>query len=52
MEASRKFASPQEKLNEFIFAEFAPRELEELTTRLGSLKRRLQKACLKVAADF
>ncbi len=45
-------ASPQEKLNEFIFAEFAPRELEELTTRLGSLKRRLQKACLKVAADF
>ena len=45
-------ASPQEKLNEFIFAEFAPRELEELTTRLGSLKRRLQKACLKVAADY
>jgi len=45
-------ASPQEKLNEFISAEFGPRELEELITRLGSLKRRLEKACLKVAADF
>jgi MarR family transcriptional regulator, organic hydroperoxide resistance regulator len=44
--------SPQEKLNEFIFAEFAPLELEELAITLDSLKQRLAKACLKVAADY
>ena len=42
-------ASQQEALNEFIFSEFASCELEELTGRLGSLKKRLEKACLKVA---
>lgn len=41
----------QESLNEFIFAEFASQELEDLTCRIGSLKRRLETACLKVAAD-
>lgn len=45
-------ASQQEALNEFIFAEFGDRELAELTGKLGSLKRRLEKACLKVVVDF
>jgi len=45
-------ASQQESLNEFIFAEFGAKELDELTARLAALKRRLEKACLKVAADF
>lgn len=45
-------ASQQESLNEFIFAEFSAREIEELTGKLASLKTRLEKACLKVAVDF
>jgi DNA-binding MarR family transcriptional regulator len=45
-------ASQQEALNEFIFAEFGGRELDDLTEKLGALKKRLEKACLKVAADF
>jgi MarR family transcriptional regulator, organic hydroperoxide resistance regulator len=44
--------SQQESLNEFIFAEFSPRELDDLTNRLAALKKRLEKARLKVAADF
>jgi len=43
--------SRQDALNEFIFAEFASRELEELTNRIGLLKRRFEKACLKVTID-
>jgi DNA-binding MarR family transcriptional regulator len=46
------FASQRETLNEFIFAEFAPRELEELTRKLGSLRKTLEKAYLKVTAGF
>jgi DNA-binding MarR family transcriptional regulator len=45
-------ASQQEALNEFIFAEFGDREMAELTGKLGSLKRRLEKACLIVVVDF
>ena len=45
-------ASQQEALNEFIFAEFSAREIDELTGKLASLKKRLEKACLKVAVDF
>jgi DNA-binding MarR family transcriptional regulator len=45
-------ASQQETLNEVIFAEFGARELEQLTGNLAALKKRLEKACLKVAADF
>jgi DNA-binding MarR family transcriptional regulator len=45
-------ASQQEALNEFIFAEFAPREIEDLAAKLAALKKRLEKACLKVAAEF
>jgi MarR family transcriptional regulator, organic hydroperoxide resistance regulator len=44
--------SQQESLNEFIFAEFGPRELDDLTTKLAALKKRLEKARLKVEADF
>jgi len=39
-------------LNEFIFAEFSARELDDVTNKLAALKKRLEKACLKVAADF
>ena len=45
-------ASQQEALNEFIFAEFGAAELNELTGKLAALKKRLAKACLKVAVDF
>jgi DNA-binding MarR family transcriptional regulator len=45
-------ASQQEALNEFIFAEFAPPEIEDLAAKLAALKKRLEKACLKVAAEF
>jgi DNA-binding MarR family transcriptional regulator len=47
-----KLASQQDSLNEFIFAELDNRELAELTGKLATLKRRLEKACLKVVADF
>jgi DNA-binding MarR family transcriptional regulator len=45
-------ASKQETLNEFIFAEFDAVDLENLTDKLGALKKRLEKACLKIAVDF
>ena len=45
-------ASQQEALNEFIFSEFGERELNELTSKLGALKRRLEKAVLKAVVDF
>jgi DNA-binding MarR family transcriptional regulator len=45
-------ASRQESLNDFIFAEFGNRELAELTGKLGRLKDRLEKACLKAAVDI
>jgi DNA-binding MarR family transcriptional regulator len=45
-------ASQQEALNEFIFAEFTDRELGDLNTKLASLTKRLEKACLKVAMDL
>jgi MarR family transcriptional regulator, organic hydroperoxide resistance regulator len=45
-------ATQQEALNEFIFAEFSDRELADLTGKLASLKKRLEKACLKVVVDF
>jgi MarR family transcriptional regulator, organic hydroperoxide resistance regulator len=45
-------ASQQETLNQFIFAELDDGALVELTDTLASIKRRLEKACLKVVADF
>ena len=45
-------ACHQETLNEFIFTELGPRELEELASKLGSLKKTLEKACLKVVAGL
>ena len=45
-------AAQQETLNEFIFAEFDASELAELTRKLAALKKRLEKASLKVAVDF
>jgi MarR family transcriptional regulator, organic hydroperoxide resistance regulator len=41
-------ASRQEELNKFIFGEFSERELSDFTSKLASLKNRLEKACLKV----
>jgi DNA-binding MarR family transcriptional regulator len=45
-------AAQQEALNNFIFGEFSDRELSEFTSKLASLKSRLEKACLKVAMDI
>lgn len=45
-------SAQQESLNEFIFAEFSAQALDELTNKLTALKRRLEKARLKVAAEF
>ena len=45
-------ASQQESLNEFIFAEFGDQELAQLTGKLAAVKRRLEKATLKVVVDF
>ncbi len=45
-------ASKQAELNAFIFADFNPSELSHFTDKLAGLKRRLEKACLKVAIDF
>jgi DNA-binding MarR family transcriptional regulator len=44
-------ASQQESLNGFIFAEFGDYELAELTGKLAAVKRRLEKATLKVVVD-
>jgi DNA-binding MarR family transcriptional regulator len=41
-------AAQQEELNKFIFGEFSERELSDFTSKLASLKSRLEKACLKV----
>ncbi len=43
--------SQQESLNNFIFAELSDPELAELTGKIATIKRRLEKACLKVVAD-
>ena len=45
-------AAQQEALNEFIFSEFSAGEINELTGKLAALKKRLEKACMKVAVDF
>ena len=45
-------ASQQDTLNEFIFQEFSAGEINDLTAKLSSLKKRLEKACMKVAVDF
>jgi MarR family transcriptional regulator, organic hydroperoxide resistance regulator len=42
----------QEALNEFIFAEFDARALDEFTDKLVSLQSRLEKACMKVTLDI
>jgi DNA-binding MarR family transcriptional regulator len=44
-------SSPQEELDDFIFAEFSDDELEAINDKLTTLKKRLEKACLKVALD-
>lgn len=45
-------ASQQETLNEFIFAEFRDRELEDITAKLASLQNRLEKACLRASLEI
>jgi MarR family transcriptional regulator, organic hydroperoxide resistance regulator len=45
-------AAQQGALSEYIFADFEPRELEDLTSKLSSLKTKLKKACLKLAANL
>jgi MarR family transcriptional regulator, organic hydroperoxide resistance regulator len=45
-------AAQQESLNDFIFTEFDDRGLTDLTEKLATIKRRLEKARLKVVVDF
>lgn len=45
-------ASQQRIVDDFISVEFGSGELEALTGKLAVLKRKLEKACLKVAADL
>jgi MarR family transcriptional regulator, organic hydroperoxide resistance regulator len=45
-------ASQQEALNQFIFGEFEDSDMADLTGKLAAIKRRLEKARLKVVADF
>jgi len=44
-------AAQQEAVNEFVFAEISEKQLDELIDTLGSIKNRLEKACLKMIAD-
>lgn len=45
-------ASQQKSLNEFIFAEFDSRELEDIIDKLSVLQARLEKACMKMTLDL
>ena len=45
-------AAQQESLNQFIFTEFDDGALADLTEKLAAIKRRLEKARLKVMVDF
>jgi MarR family transcriptional regulator, organic hydroperoxide resistance regulator len=42
----------QELLNQFIFAEFDAGALRDVTEQLASLRKRLEKATLKLAVDI
>jgi DNA-binding MarR family transcriptional regulator len=42
----------QELLNQFIFAEFDARALKDVTDQLAALRKRLEKATLKLSADI
>jgi DNA-binding MarR family transcriptional regulator len=46
------FDLQENELSEYILAELNSRERSDLANRLSSLKTRLHKACLKVAADY
>lgn len=45
-------AEQYKAIREFVFEEFDEDELAEFTTRLATLKNRLEKACLRVSLDF
>lgn len=45
-------SSRQELLDKFIFADFDDRTLKDIADQLASLKNRLEKAALKLAADI
>jgi len=45
-------SSRQEQLDKFIFADFNDRTLKDIADQLASLKDRLEKAALKLAADI
>jgi DNA-binding MarR family transcriptional regulator len=45
-------SSRQELLDKFIFADFNDRTLKEIADQIASLKARLEKAALKLAADI
>ncbi|NUR10630.1 MAG: MarR family transcriptional regulator, partial [Bradyrhizobium sp.] len=39
-------------IREFVFQEFDENELTEFTTKLATLKNRLEKACVRLTLDF
>lgn len=39
-------------IREFVFQEFDEAELTEFTTKLATLKGRLEKACVRLSLDF
>jgi DNA-binding MarR family transcriptional regulator len=45
-------AEQYKTIREYVFEEFDERELTEFTTRLATLKTRLEKACLRVALEI
>jgi MarR family transcriptional regulator, organic hydroperoxide resistance regulator len=45
-------SSRQESLDKFIYADFSDRTLKEIADQISSLERRLEKAVLRLAAEF
>ena len=39
-------------IREFVFQEFDEEELAEFTTKLATLKTRLEKACVRISLDY
>lgn len=45
-------AFQQEELNDFVFSELNHREFSDFTGKLTALKKRFEKACLKIASAY
>lgn len=47
-----RLASQQEEINDYIFSELTNREFSDFTGKLTALKKRFEKACLKIASTY